>query len=198
MPNWCMNTLSIKSKSPEVLEAIKEFVKSETSCFSFQKIRPMPEILHHTEHPDKGFWIEHPDLPFVVDAANPKDSHEAWQIARGRRPMTPEELLSLQEAGGGVINWYDWKCAYWGTKWDAYSAEIYDQEEGRICYQFNTAWSPPEPVIKALFDHFPAAKYKLYYEESGMGFKGSLNVRPKGKSGAGLITESTTFVRMSK
>lgn len=47
----------------------------------------------------------------------------------------------------GSNNWYDWNCANWGTKWNAYSSR-FDEENDTI--YFDTAWSSPTPVLDAL------------------------------------------------
>ena len=47
----------------------------------------------------------------------------------------------------GYDTWYDWRCANWGTKWDAYDTYI-DKENNII--EFNTAWSCPLPILDKL------------------------------------------------
>jgi hypothetical protein len=51
----------------------------------------------------------------------------------------------------GSTNWYHWCVKNWGTKWNSYDGG----KEGDNLIYFNTAWSPPTPVIEAL-----ARKYK--------------------------------------
>jgi hypothetical protein len=41
-------------------------------------------------------------------------------------------------------------------------------------YQFDTAWSPPLPVIQAASNKFLAVRLTLRYYEGGCGFKGIL------------------------
>lgn len=43
MPNWTTNHVTIKADDENKLKEIKEFVKSETSYFDFDKIVPMPQ-----------------------------------------------------------------------------------------------------------------------------------------------------------
>jgi hypothetical protein len=67
----------------------------------------------------------------------------------------------------GIPNWYDWQCEHWGTKWNAYEASIEDESWDRLLICFDTAWSPPEPVIAALRgkleEMFPADDgYEVY------------------------------------
>ena len=60
----------------------------------------------------------------------------------------------------GKNNWYDWNVAHWGTKWNAYSSWL--DEENNTIY-FDTAWSSPILVLDALA--------KLCYEH-GVSFSG--------------------------
>ena len=60
----------------------------------------------------------------------------------------------------GTFNWYDWNRANWGTKWNAYDSSA--EEETRII-RFDTAWSPPYPILTALSRHVP--NFTHYYIE---------------------------------
>lgn len=94
----------------------------------------------------------------------------------------------------GHPSWYSWAVENWGTKWDAVdcrvSKEMIVPPEGGdgdspnskmyVQYTFETAWSPPIPVIKKLGQMFPKAKFKLRYFEGGVGFQGTLIIK-KGK-----------------
>lgn len=55
-----------------------------------------------------------------------------------------------QCAREGRPNWYDWQCDNWGTKWNAYSQSLLERDTYTVKIQFDTAWSPPTPVIEAL------------------------------------------------
>lgn len=63
----------------------------------------------------------------------------------------------------GFDNWYDWRVANWGTKWNA-SDTNYDGET----IHFDTAWSVPHPIIAKIAEEFPETKlYGRSDEESG-------------------------------
>ena len=47
----------------------------------------------------------------------------------------------------GNNNWYDWSIANWGTKWNAYSCYL-DEENNVI--EFDSAWACPLPVLDKL------------------------------------------------
>lgn len=67
---------------------------------------------------------------------------------------------------------YEWCVQNWGTKWNAYHVEV---SEGKITFQ--TAWSPPLPVIRELHRQFPHVTLELEYFERGMGFCGGVTYR---------------------
>ena len=87
-------------------------------------------------------------------------------------PM-PEELRGT-EAPTDNPNWYDWCCENWGTKWNSYDGNVTDDGIG-----FNTAWSPPSPVITALSKQI-GKPLRLIYDESGMDFCGEVLAQPDG------------------
>lgn len=67
----------------------------------------------------------------------------------------------------GENNWYDWSVKNWGTKWNSADVEIWDDE-----IQFQTAWSPCDPVIAALAEKFPTMRFTYSFYEPGMCFCG--------------------------
>ena len=73
---------------------------------------------------------------------------------------------------------YDWCIKNWGTKWGLYDIQVTDPEPdaGYLTYIFQTAWSPPGPVIKAMAERFRALTFDLRYYEGGMGFQGHLEL----------------------
>ena len=73
----------------------------------------------------------------------------------------------------------DWFVLNWGTKWNAYKVDEpvvrdLDSESTHAEYHFDTAWSPPEPVINALIHSFPDLDIVLEYFEGGAGYCGGL------------------------
>ena len=71
-------------------------------------------------------------------------------------------------------NWYEWNIKNWGTKWDLIPEEIEKHKinERTYKYYFDTAWSPPCEWLEKVGKLYPTIKFKLKYEEPGMGFKG--------------------------
>lgn len=69
--------------------------------------------------------------------------------------------------------WYDWNISNWGCKWDAGRVEILERSEGKMVYYFETPWSPPHLVFRAMAAQHPALDLLLEYEEE-QGWGGEL------------------------
>lgn len=65
----------------------------------------------------------------------------------------------------GYTTWYDWCCNNWGTKWNAYSFELWNDDT----IKFDTAWSCPEPVIQKLAEMYPKAIIEHWWADEGCG-----------------------------
>ena len=75
-------------------------------------------------------------------------------------PEPPELLVSTKKAETlkelrntyGHDNWYDWRIANWGTKWNSYDCELDESQVdlGILDYRFDTAWAPPEAIYRTL------------------------------------------------
>lgn len=166
MPNWCMNRVRIRAKK-ETLEAIKatlkgfeysrpfnfesksegELVGSET-LFSFHNIIPQPDE--------------------ILDRDDPR---------RVNKSMTSDQLLdALAKKEGTMPDWWHWRVNNWGTKWSVADVDLVEKK-GFIVYSFDTAWSPPEPVLCRLSEMFPDANILLSFYEPGCIGRGSITYK---------------------
>lgn len=157
MPNWCENTLVISGVKRELIESVIKFINGGDSLFDFNKVIPYPSEYARMD----DLAQEAGDNPIKVPV---KDGYNS----------------------GG----YEWCVNNWGTKWNANSAALSD-----ICITldgfsatiyFDTAWSPPNPVVHRLSELFPEVTFSLEYTEPGMGFSGTLIVK------AGEVLEDET------
>ncbi len=75
-----------------------------------------------------------------------------------------------QPCGEGMPDWWHWRIANWGTKWDVGGEHTtYERvSDTEIYMSFDSAWSPPVAALQSRDD----ITYKLYYCEFGMGFCG--------------------------
>ena len=154
MPNWCENELTISGRSGVLacLVAIKEEPDEgndgQPRYIDFQRIVPMPGGLA----PD----AEEMDEQSILAETGCRDWDE-W------RDGTPENAYN---------------DGHWGTCQNAcYFGPPINATDRRADLAFETAWSPPSPVIIALSKQFPTLNFTLRYWECGCGFSGILRVR---------------------
>ena len=85
--------------------------------------------------------------------------------------VTPDPAVVSAE------DWWENKDYAWGTKWDAhhyyeFSYTKFDDGTSVWSFSYDTAWSPPEPVVEAIAYRYPAVRMLHNYDEAGMGFAG--------------------------
>ena len=99
-------------------------------------------------------------------------------------PM-PKELLNE--------GWHDWRGKHWGTKWDLEEGDKFEGDEIR----FNTAWSPPIPVIAKLSKMFPTMLFTVQYYEGGVGYAGKADFT-KGNVSDVCVTDGLKVKRIGQ
>ena len=76
---------------------------------------------------------------------------------------------------GHTDNWYNWRIANWGPKWNAYDVNMYRSDDNEsLVYHFSTAWSQPTGIIMALVDYMVEERFDvsmdwIFEEEQGWG-----------------------------
>ena len=155
MPNWCWNYLTI-SGSKEELKRFQEFAKEGKELIKTTKFVPYPK---------EKFELE-----------------KAWENNKKLQDRYSDKGDYWFNKGENKTNGYWWCVKNWGTKWGIYRASLDRDihEDGTnnytMEYSFDSAWSPPEGVVKKMGEMFPRLYFNLTYEESGMGFKGELTI----------------------
>lgn len=160
MPNWVFNSLCV-SGEPESITKLKEKLN-----------QPVTKMIDEYNFETKEYTQRE------VTKSNPIISF--WNIiaptnleAYAKQPTYKASFDEMMNGAGD--DWYSWNNRNWGTKWDVgkwddeeYSdTEIMDEGSGFIIYRFNTAWSPPFPVIQTLSKQYPELVVDLEYEEEG-------------------------------
>lgn len=201
MPNHVTNQLEIFGPDA-TLDAIQEQMQwtsqdGVNTAFSFERVFPMPGVLHGTVSGTgvaEGMWLldegthhevmkspkHYPgsfcaSLESISRVGMPTfaSKEEALAWVQKNRP----EWLKLGEAAirafkeTGYCSWYEWCTDKWGTKWDAYQIDVC-RGQGVLTYQFDTAWSPPVPVIDKLALLYPSAQFVHRYFDEGHNFWG--------------------------
>lgn len=159
MPNHVTNQIRFSGLQADV-NALLARIRSEEREIDFQKIIPMPEVL--TTY---GSGSQSDDaLDYYMAKTYGAKVWQRFDIHRGETPAETikriegvrdesqlPELLSLGQKMSeclklyGSKDWYNWSVENWGTKWNAY-----DIKRIGNTLSFNTAWSFPERVVKAL------------------------------------------------
>ena len=208
MPNWTSNTLKVKGKKADrelFASELKAFIRSKFKAeidkwvnenpgkcrnkyekhilpmFDFNFVIPMPEELQGTTSP-RPMTAEQ-----IIRLAKDNEWPEETLKWRLEGALTEEEGKRLDELQSryGFDNWYDWCCCNWGTKWNACHSEGRNPQETATMtvYRFDTAWSPPAPVIHALAAAYPKLTFRLEYTCEGESGKWNFIGNPKEYAG---------------
>jgi len=198
MPNHVKNVITVENVTEKRFKQISEFVASEKQAFDFNKIVPMPEELNLEEGGANDFFKDlwkkfggligcdpDPDADYNdilhMMTAYELDAARRYIEGHGRKDGEPMSDLSIvkeamrrgyqylrnREMYGGCETWYGWCIENWGTKWNAYY--ICEPEDEAFGWEFNTAWSAPEPVLTVLSAIFRNARFILRYADEDLG-----------------------------
>lgn len=134
MPNWTQNIMVVRGTEIAVEYFLKKYIDS-TGAFDFNKVIPEPKTK--------------------------EECPEEYLIEEGKE----EHTSSIKP----WFDWYHWRCDHWGTKWNAACTMITPKSlctttraskrvHGKTWYEveitYDTAWSPPMPVIEKLQKEF--------------------------------------------
>jgi hypothetical protein len=152
MPNWCSNSLKIVGDA----KSIADFARVTTS---------------HENHSETGIrLVNHYPMPQEL-ADTPKGS-----FGESEKQKAMEEMNKANKEKYGFADWYDWSIANWGTKWSDCETELVHHFPTELLYRFDTAWSPPIPLIEKMSVKYPTLSFAIVYEELGMGFMGGVKI----------------------
>lgn len=148
MPNWVFNTIGVTAETKAELDALLEKAKGADS-----KITEEEHKFHF------GAFV-HPsdeDLPYYLGEKHDEkpEGYEDWSQA--------DKLAHSLKFSGR--DWYDWNVTNWGTKWDANDVQIEQSDDLSATIRFQTAWSPPEPIFRALAEQFSNLQFDIWFEE---------------------------------
>ena len=89
---------------------------------------------------------------------------------------SPTPTDKVQPVVDGYDNWYDWRVANWGCKWDVDvdGLEYVDNGDGTasIAGWFDSPWGPPIEAYNTFCDDMANCSLEAFYEEGGMDFAG--------------------------
>ncbi|MDE2761585.1 MAG: hypothetical protein OXK74_02205 [Gemmatimonadota bacterium] len=159
MPNWVTNNVSIFHEDQSVIDEMFDMLtrtpengeeNDDDRRVTFTKLVPMPPVLEG-----------------AIDSRHRKVLTIIYTDDEGRhreRPATEKEVAEMEKVGH--TNWYDWREAHWGVKWDA-SHSTATKGDRSISLRFDTPWGPPEPIIDAIRERWPEAEVGGGWLEEG-------------------------------
>ena len=149
MPNWCYNRVSIYSEN---IDQVTELFDIFNNPEPFNALIPSPK------------WSETPnedgELPVLEEH---KDSDGKVLFTTHKFP----------KSGKTDDRWYDWQIQNWGTKWEPTDLSV-EQCDEELEITFNTAWSPPEDICRAIRNKYPDVSVSWFYDEPGCEIAGYL------------------------
>lgn len=185
MPNHCLNTLSISASNPSYIDSFIDKI-----------VRAFEKYGSYSRGGDKFTFAAF--VPPTENVLNGSSGHASFVRQRGvweRTTLTAEQAeeqgleyyrgeygtdgrgvvyTKLEMEYLGLVDWYNWNIANWGTKWDAYDVQLDRQDDNYLAIHFSSAWSPPEPVVHAMQEQHPELAISMEFDESGMMFRGSI------------------------
>ena len=157
MPNWCNNTLFVEGD----LNALTDFKK---------------RVLVQSDHNVGGlkFTMEelYPTPKELLEMTSPVMWRGEDNDDDGKKEF--EKYVSELTEKYGHCDWYSWRVANWGTKWDVSESDVDEMDGEALMVHYDTAWAPNDSFIKFASTVYPSLKFRLSYEEPGCGFCGVL------------------------
>jgi hypothetical protein len=99
-----------------------------------------------------------------------KNALEREELFNEFFPM-PKELENTS-APRDTPNWYDWRKANWGVKWDVCAPAVIEESETHITFYFDTAWMPATTFYGRLIESGEVEELAASYFEPGNCFAG--------------------------
>jgi hypothetical protein len=164
LPNWCENELRVfakNNKGEEEIAEFKEWIKKET--FDFAKIIPYPQKFADTDRKARE-WEENANKFAKENGA------ENWYKLGEEKTKEFIEANGQQPKDGYNQGGYDWCIENWGTKWGAHEVVVEEEFDNPVIF-FDTAWSPPRPIVIALSKKYPNVDFCLNSYECGAAFQ---------------------------
>lgn len=190
MPNHVTHVMEM-SGTPEHLRELYEKVFKGSGgegedWFDFNSVIPMPEELDISEDSwsQMGFDSFLPEVAYRQTSTFRILRYNGLQTAKSANKFLKYQRPEAYDKGKkqfenfskyGSRTWYNWRYTHWGTKWNSCDFGWVDDPEtminnGCMCCNFWTAWSPAEPIYIAMSEQFPHIRFEITCVDEGMAF----------------------------
>lgn len=165
MPNHVQNRLKIVGKKQQVEEVLNA-IKGDNEVIDFNKIIPMPSELDIPSSSDGeiGLAIIKKKLGAKISPLDDIYTERFDEYAAdAKERLINAGLAYLRNIiKYGYPTWCEWRKKYWNTKWNAYEAELKNNNE----IWFNTAWNNvAERIVRELSMMFPNVTLKYSFSD---------------------------------
>jgi len=158
MPNWCSNETELLGSEKDIREIL----------------RLAQQTQYELEEVDGE--LKTYETPFAMNGLIPmprklKDSTAEAGNKNFAKALAGDKTVEYDD-------WYTWRLAHWGTKWDlnpdsTYVSEVIVQDDNAtVNISYDTAWSPVCDFWLKVSEMFPAVRIDVRYFEEGMNFIG--------------------------
>lgn len=151
MPNWCYNNLTVSIHNESGKKLVQAFRDNHTNDKGEAYASPFTDIYPCPEE------LMNAVADFKNDSPEHKANHEKY----------------------GFSNWYDWRLANWGTKWDACEVDFIEETDEYVQIRFDTAWCSADKLLEWYAKENPDVVFLNQYDEEGMGFEGFESMSPE-------------------
>lgn len=165
MPNHVTSQITFNHADPK---SILSQLSGDKSAFDFHRLVPMPESLE-VESGSQGERA----MEYLIAVAK---GYPSDQVARAEQWLDENPIAKalgqqylMNIAQHGHTTWYGWRNKHWGTKWGAYEVNVVI-DGNQVTITFQTAWSPPWPIIAKLTEIIPT--FDLVYVDEAPNFWG--------------------------
>ena len=203
MPNWCSNTLTVTGPVEEIARFRKESTGYEpTYNRSKQEQGVIGDVVKEEDRGEPELLNFHSLVPIPDEVLAFGFSHQYVRDKDGEPVKDDAGMLVHKEGLCG----YDAQIEMWGTKWGScevmetladkkgpWEPPMENETDTWVSYQFDTAWSPPEPWVLQVATLFPKCIFNLTYIEEGCDVQGQLML----KGSYELVNETTNVTYLS-
>ena len=168
MPNHVQNRITFSGTMKDV-ERVFDFLKGENTVIDFNKIIPMPEELNITNSSEgtsgMNYLLYLQDKVMYSHLIGDYERVESFPEERKNKCIELGETYLSNLSKYGYTTWYEWSCANWGAKWNAYNT----YREGDTLY-FQTAWSAVPEIVSEIAKVFPEVSLEYEWADEDFGY----------------------------
>jgi len=176
MPNHVSTILEVRGDKKELeafVAAIKTGKQIEYNCgvvdeYDFDLLLPPPPELLRVGSPTRIVSEEEYQAALKEYETLPDDS-----IAKAIGLPITQAMSDDYKSRFSADNWYDWRCANYGTKWGMYEINFGGfVASDTVLFTYDTAWSPATEYYLNIGKKFPTLRFTHYFGDEGGGFLG--------------------------